>query len=93
MLISACTHSLTLFPKDGKNFIYGTASEMGKKINIRKNGMDYTGTYVLNGGVNGRILAVSPNGDSIRCEFQYSGGSGIGTCKDSVGELYDLQIN
>lgn len=43
----------------------------------------------------GSILASAPDGSSLRCGFQYSewGGTGMGACQDSAGEIYDLQIN
>ena len=35
----------------------------------------------------------SPNGGSIRCEFNYQGSTGIGVCEDNANKLYDLLIN
>lgn len=48
-------------------------------------------TYIPGSG-NGRILATSGN-DSIRCDFNYSGGTGIGYCQDNSGKEYDLLIH
>lgn len=43
----------------------------------------------------GTILASAPGGSQLRCAFTYNewGDSGIGTCKTSNGDEYDLQIN
>lgn len=51
------------------------------------------GTAYVPGSGNGRILATSPDGDVIRCEFLYSGGSGLGICQDNAEKEYDLQIH
>jgi hypothetical protein len=53
----------------------------------------YTGvasTFVPGSG-NGKIVATS-DGDTLRCDFQYSNGSGIGICNDKAGKQYDLLI-
>jgi len=44
---------------------------------------------------NGSIIASAPDGSSLRCVFNYSewNSSGLGVCRDSKGEIYDLQIN
>ena len=46
-------------------------------------------------GGNGSILAAAADGSQVRCVFDYSewNNTGVGTCQDSKGELYDLQIN
>jgi hypothetical protein len=43
----------------------------------------------------GNILASSPDGDRLRCQFTYngSGQTGIGLCEDSDGRKYDVQID
>ena len=51
------------------------------------------GTTYIPGSGNGRILAISPDGDAIRCELQYSSGSGLGICQDNAGNEYDLLIH
>lgn len=51
------------------------------------------GTAYVPGSGNGRVLATSADGDAIRCEFQYSSGSGIGVCRDNSGKDYDLLIH
>jgi len=51
------------------------------------------GTAYIPGSGNGRILVTSPDGDAIRCELQYSSGSGLGICQDNAGKEYDLQIH
>ncbi len=44
---------------------------------------------------NGSILASAADGSRLRCVFNYNqwNNSGVGTCEDSKGEVYDLQIN
>lgn len=54
-------------------------------------GSGFGSAYVPGSG-NGRILVSSQGGDSLRCEFQYSNGSGLGVCLDNAGKEYDLQI-
>jgi len=43
----------------------------------------------------GSIIAGAPDGSALRCVFNYSenGQTGIGSCQDNKGEIYDLQIN
>lgn len=50
-----------------------------------------TASSYVPGSGNGKILAFS-GGDSLRCDFQYSGGTGIGICTDNAGKQYDLLI-
>jgi hypothetical protein len=44
---------------------------------------------------NGSIILTSPDGDVLRCVFDYSewSNSGLGVCQDRAGEVYDIQIN
>lgn len=43
----------------------------------------------------GTVLANAPDGSSLRCGFTFSefGRTGVGTCQDGKGEIYDMQIN
>ncbi len=55
-----------------------------------------TGTFIgapVQG--NGSFLATASDGSRLRCVFNYNqwSNSGVGTCEDSEGEIYDLQIN
>jgi hypothetical protein len=54
-------------------------------------GNGHSSTYIPGSG-NGRVLATSGN-NSIRCDFNYSGGTGIGYCQDNSGKEYDLIIH
>lgn len=54
-------------------------------------GNGYSSTYVPGSG-NGRVLTTSGN-NSLRCDFNYSNGSGIGYCQDNSGKEYDLLIH
>ena len=96
ILVTGCAHDLTLVPRGGGNKGAGVAKELGQSVQIEINGKVYYGNYVFGGGSavsgKGRILVTSPDGDAIRCEFQYDI-SGIGTCHDSSGKEYDLQIH
>jgi hypothetical protein len=54
-----------------------------------------TGTMLaMPTGGGGTILASAPDGSTLRCQFQYNqiGNTGIGSCQDSKGGQYDLQI-
>ena len=44
---------------------------------------------------NGTIILSAPDGDSLRCVFDYSqwSKSGVGVCQDKAGGLYDVQID
>ena len=53
-------------------------------------GTGVSSTYIPGSG-NGRALATSGN-DSIRCDFTYAQGTGIGYCQDNHGMEYDLLI-
>ncbi|MBL8339517.1 MAG: hypothetical protein JNM97_22315 [Rhodoferax sp.] len=45
MLLSACTHTVTLFPRGGGEQAMGTLNDMSKEIEINLKGDKYTGTY------------------------------------------------
>ena len=70
---------------------YGTATGFSGSKTATATGNSFGSMYVPGSG-NGRIIASSASGNSIRCEFQYVSGSGIGTCRDGAGKEYDLQI-
>jgi hypothetical protein len=53
-------------------------------------GTGVSNTYIPGTG-NGRILATSGS-DSIRCDFNYGKGTGIGYCQDNAGNEFDLLI-
>ena len=76
---------------DGGSVIIGNSTGFGVAGSsvIQSTGI-YTG-YAPGSG-NGQIFARSPSGKSIRCEFLYKDGSGLGVCERSDGKVYDLQI-
>jgi hypothetical protein len=49
-------------------------------------------TGYVPGTGNGQLFVRAQNGLSIRCEFTYRSGSGLGVCQRSDGKQYDLQI-
>ena len=49
-------------------------------------------TYLLK-SAHGIINAISEDGDSIHCEFNYFENFGTGICMNNKGEKYDLLIN
>lgn len=51
----------------------------------------YATTYIPGSG-NGSFVASSGD-DTIRCDFNYQGGTGIGYCQNNSGEEYDLIIH
>ena len=51
------------------------------------------GSGYVEGSGNGKMLVLAEDGDALRCEFLYKGGSGLGVCQDNEGELYDLIIH
>ena len=71
---------------------YGSATVYSGARAATAFGSGFGSAYVPGSG-NGRILATSNDGDAIRCEFQYSSGSGLGVCRDNAGKEYDLQIH
>lgn len=55
-----------------------------------------TGNFMnLPMGGPGSVLASAPDGSRLRCSFKFSewGRTGIGLCYDSLGQVYDMQIN
>ena len=57
-----------------------------------------TGSGTFIGGAThgvGTILASSPDGATLRCEFQFDGmgNTGLGVCYGGNNEVFDLQIN
>lgn len=72
--------------------VYGSASTYsGTYSGGTAYGASVGTTYVPGSG-NGRILAAAPDGGTIRCDFQYRSGSGIGQCEDNAGKRYDLKV-
>jgi hypothetical protein len=59
-------------------------------LNATASYMGTASTFIPGSG-NGKIVATS-DGDTLRCDFQYSDGSGIGLCNDKAGKQYDLLI-
>jgi len=68
-----------------------TATAYGGHRTATAYGTGVSSTYIPGSG-NGRILATSGKG-SIRCDFNYSQGTGIGYCQDNYGGEYDLLIH
>jgi hypothetical protein len=55
-----------------------------------------TGTMMaIPTGGGGTVIASSPDGSTLRCQFQFNqmGNTGLGVCQDSRGGVYDLQIH
>jgi hypothetical protein len=90
---------------NGRTYIGTYVYDGGKTITTHSSGIlqgysgalnataSYSGTastFVPGDGI-GRIVATS-DGDTLRCDFHYSDGSGIGLCKDRAGKQYDLLI-
>jgi hypothetical protein len=50
------------------------------------------GTTYVPGSGNGKIFVRSQDNSSMRCEFQYSDGSGLGICQRNDGKIFDLVI-
>ena len=76
----------------GKTIIsnaYGTATAYSGKSSATAYG-NYTNTSYVPGSGLGRLFAHSQDGKSLRCEFSYSEGSGIGVCEDNENNSYDL---
>ena len=72
--------------------VYGSASTYSGSYSSGTAYGTSVGTTYVPGSGNGRILAASPAGDTIRCDFLYRSGSGIGQCEDSAGKRYDLKF-
>lgn len=76
----------------GKTIItssYATATAYSGKHSAVAYG-NSTGTAYVPGSGQGRLFAHSDDGKGLRCEFNYSDGSGIGICEDNDNNLYDL---
>lgn len=61
-------------------------------------GTAYSGTksafvsgQAFHSGNSGVALLTSPDGDSMRCEFQYDSMTGIGVCQDRAGRIFDFK--
>jgi hypothetical protein len=50
------------------------------------------GTTYVPGSGNGKIFVRAKDNSSMRCEFQYSDGAGLGVCQRSDGKVFDLVI-
>jgi hypothetical protein len=70
---------------------YGTATAYSgtQNINIYANGQ--SNTYVPGTG-NGKLIATSGN-DTLRCDFNFRHGTGVGYCINNNGSEYDLIIH
>lgn len=58
---------------------YGSSTAHGTSSSV---------SYIPGSG-NGRIIATNGE-DTLRCDFKYSQGSGVGYCEDNKGNSYDL---
>lgn len=47
-------------------------------------------SQTVNSGNSGIAMLSAPDGDTIRCEFNYQGLTGIGTCQTRAGRVFDL---
>ena len=76
---------------DGGGVIIGNSTGFGV---AGSSVMQSTGIYTgyAPGSGNGQWYARSSSGTSIRCEFLYKDGSGLGVCERNDGKVYDLQI-
>jgi hypothetical protein len=81
---------------DGGNVVISTTTGSATAYSGARSatalGSGQTSTYIPGSG-NGRILAIATDGDAIRCEFQFSRGSGLGLCHDNAGKGYDMLIH
>jgi hypothetical protein len=76
----------------GKTIItngYGSATAYSGNRSATAYSRATSTSYVPGSGL-GRLYAHSQDGKSIRCEFSYSAGSGIGICEDNDNKPYDL---
>lgn len=114
LFLVACTGSLLLIDKNNKESV-GTFNASSKTLDVKINGVDFTGIYVTNAsaafgtmqgfsgsksafgtgqaymtGNTGRAVLRDASGNTINCEFNYSGMKGIGTCVDNKGDTYQL---
>jgi hypothetical protein len=53
-------------------------------------GSGYSSTYIPGSG-NGKAIATSGD-DTLRCEFKFDQGTGLGICKRNNGSEYDLIV-
>ena len=77
---------------NGKMFNGTYTYDGDENITSDQYGRPLGGTLVVSGSGDGRILASAPDGDRVRCDFQFQGRSGLGTCSDNAGKQYDLMI-
>lgn len=98
LILTGCSHTLTLMSKDGTTGT-GTAS-VGVGTGTFKAALEgdtYRGRWTAVGGGStsvGTVLARSDRGGSLRCRFTYGGftDAGFGTCQDADGKDYEMQI-
>lgn len=79
----------------GKTIIsnaYGNASAYSGNRSATAYSQSTSTSYIPGSGL-GRVFVHSQNGKSLRCEFSYSSGSGIGVCEDNDSKPYDLVIH
>ena len=69
----------------------GTANAYDRGGTAAITGSATTSVYVPGSG-NGSLLATSPSGDALRCEFQYERGGGFGVCRNNAGREFDMLI-
>jgi hypothetical protein len=71
---------------------FGSATAYGGGYSSTAYGSGFGVTSIIPSGGGGNILAMSSDGDSIRCQYSYSSGGGVGECQDSNGKIFDLMI-
>lgn len=74
-------------------YAYASDASFGTFVGTAK-GKTATGFVSTSSGGGGNIIARSPDGIGLRCQFQYSemSNQGFGECSDDTGATYDLQI-
>jgi len=80
-----------VYMEGGGSVGLGTATTFSGSRSVTTTGM----AVGLPTGGNGTFIGSSPSGATLRCSFDFSEWNlkGLGICRDSKGETYDLQID
>lgn len=94
LLLSSCAHKFGITNMEGTTVGTGEANEIGKKISLTVDGVEYLGKYVFSPlGRTGKAVVRSDAGDQMICDFVYDDwGKGLGTCEGKGGRKYSVDI-
>lgn len=108
LLLSGCSHAVTLLPRSGGEKAYGSFNDGSKTMTVTIGAETYTGDYVRgrSAGVSLGATGIRPGfgvsnqhsalligpNGNVRCEWILEAFGGNGVCMDRQDRVYDLIV-